>query len=108
MRVWDLDQLALKFERHADTENVDFIVSFILFFSLCTFFIIRVRTRSVYRSSPTTGQRRCICRRTAPSSCTRRVDFITARGYLALAGPSHITFLAAMRSLAHRATRCTV
>ena len=28
MRVWDLDQLALKFERHADTENVDFIVSF--------------------------------------------------------------------------------
>jgi ribosome biogenesis protein ENP2 len=28
MRVWDLDQLALKFERHADIENVDFIVSF--------------------------------------------------------------------------------
>jgi ribosome biogenesis protein ENP2 len=27
MRVWDLDQLALKFERHADVENVDFIVS---------------------------------------------------------------------------------
>ena len=27
MRVWDLDQLALKFERHADIENVDFIVS---------------------------------------------------------------------------------
>lgn len=29
MRVWDLDQLALKFERHADVENVDFIVSFV-------------------------------------------------------------------------------
>jgi ribosome biogenesis protein ENP2 len=29
MRVWDLDQLALKFERHADIENVDFIVSFV-------------------------------------------------------------------------------
>jgi ribosome biogenesis protein ENP2 len=27
MRVWDLDQLALKFERHADVENVDFVVS---------------------------------------------------------------------------------
>ncbi|KAF8273719.1 hypothetical protein EI94DRAFT_1769192 [Lactarius quietus] len=27
MRVWDLDQLALKFERHADVENVDFIVN---------------------------------------------------------------------------------
>ena len=26
MRVWDLDQLALKFERHADVENVDFVV----------------------------------------------------------------------------------
>ena len=29
MRVWDLDQLALKFERHADIENVDFTVSLI-------------------------------------------------------------------------------
>jgi ribosome biogenesis protein ENP2 len=26
MRVWDLDQLALKFERHTDAENVDFVV----------------------------------------------------------------------------------
>jgi ribosome biogenesis protein ENP2 len=26
MRVWDLDQLSLKFERHSDAENVDFIV----------------------------------------------------------------------------------
>ena len=26
MRVWDLDQLALKFERHSDAENVDFVV----------------------------------------------------------------------------------
>jgi ribosome biogenesis protein ENP2 len=31
MRVWDLDQLALKFERHADVENVDFTVSLIYF-----------------------------------------------------------------------------
>lgn len=31
MRVWDLDQLALKFERHSDAENVDFIVSPLLF-----------------------------------------------------------------------------
>lgn len=27
LRVWDLDQLSLKFERHADSENVDFLVS---------------------------------------------------------------------------------
>jgi ribosome biogenesis protein ENP2 len=26
MRVWDLDQLSLKFERHSDSENVDFTV----------------------------------------------------------------------------------
>jgi ribosome biogenesis protein ENP2 len=26
MRVWDLDQLSLKFERHSDAENVDFMV----------------------------------------------------------------------------------
>ncbi|KIJ14591.1 hypothetical protein PAXINDRAFT_78867 [Paxillus involutus ATCC 200175] len=26
MRVWDLDELTLKFERHADAENVDFII----------------------------------------------------------------------------------
>lgn len=27
MKVWDLDQLSLKFERFSDAENVDFIVS---------------------------------------------------------------------------------
>jgi ribosome biogenesis protein ENP2 len=27
IKVWDLDQLSLKFERHTDAENVDFIVS---------------------------------------------------------------------------------
>ena len=27
MRVYDLDQLTLKFERHTDAENVDFVVS---------------------------------------------------------------------------------
>lgn len=27
IRVWDLDQLSLKFERHSDAENVDFLVS---------------------------------------------------------------------------------
>jgi ribosome biogenesis protein ENP2 len=26
MRVWDLGQLTLKFERHSDAENVDFVV----------------------------------------------------------------------------------
>jgi ribosome biogenesis protein ENP2 len=26
LRVWDLDQLSQKFERHSDAENVDFVV----------------------------------------------------------------------------------
>ncbi|KAH6900901.1 WD repeat-containing protein [Coprinopsis sp. MPI-PUGE-AT-0042] len=26
MRVWDLDQLSLKFERHSDSENIDFVI----------------------------------------------------------------------------------
>ena len=30
MRVYDLDQLTLKFERHSDAENVDFVVSLAL------------------------------------------------------------------------------
>ena len=33
MRVWDLDQLSLKFERHSDAENVDFLVSELIFIS---------------------------------------------------------------------------
>jgi len=32
MRVWDLDQLSLKFERHSDSENVDFAVRELVFF----------------------------------------------------------------------------
>lgn len=28
IRVWDCEQLSLKFERHTDAENVDFLVSF--------------------------------------------------------------------------------
>jgi ribosome biogenesis protein ENP2 len=31
MRVYDLDQLTLKFERHSDAENVDFIVGSLAF-----------------------------------------------------------------------------
>lgn len=28
IRVWELDQLSLKFERHTNSENIDFVVSF--------------------------------------------------------------------------------
>lgn len=39
IRVWDLDQLSLKFERHSDAENVDFIVSKSGTTSMCTLVI---------------------------------------------------------------------
>lgn len=42
MRVWDLDQLSLKFERHSDAENVDFLVSV-----LPLLYIIFTTTRSL-------------------------------------------------------------
>jgi ribosome biogenesis protein ENP2 len=35
MRVWDLDQLSLKFERHTDAENVDFVVRELSFVVAC-------------------------------------------------------------------------
>lgn len=35
IRVWDLDQLSIKFERHTDAENVDFVVRELLP-SLCS------------------------------------------------------------------------
>ena len=108
MRVWDLDQLALKFERHADIENVDFIVSC---FPPALFSIshapIDIR-HAFHRSFQMTGQRPCICRPTAPSSCTLKAAFIIAHEYLALAGPSHTISPVAKRSLVHRETRYTV
>lgn len=39
MRVWDLDQLSLKFERHSDAENVDFIVRESTLSSSCLLFL---------------------------------------------------------------------
>lgn len=39
MKVWDLHQLTLKFERHSDAENVDFFVS--------KFFLVHMSSRQV-------------------------------------------------------------
>jgi hypothetical protein len=111
MRVWDLDQLALKFERHADIENVDFTVSFlcaptprpIVVFSLSSSI-----KNAIHRSFQTIGQRRFIYRPTAPSNYTRRAVSITAREYRALAVHSLTIFPAVMHSLGRRATKCTV
>lgn len=39
MRVWDLDQLTLKFERHSDAENVDFVVRELFLFPPPSFMV---------------------------------------------------------------------
>jgi len=36
IRMWDLDQLSMKFERHTDAENVDFVVRELLFVGVGT------------------------------------------------------------------------
>lgn len=59
IRVWDLDQLTLKFERHTDSENVDFVVRK-LFRSL--FRILRLSFLS--RCFLTTGQSQYIYKMT--------------------------------------------
>lgn len=41
MRVWDLNQLSLKFERHSDAENVDFLVSKSNLMQLKSVFLVR-------------------------------------------------------------------
>lgn len=56
MRVYDLDQLTLKFERHSDAENIDFIVS--EWFSLCLRFVAQVHV--IHRYFPMTGPRHYI------------------------------------------------
>lgn len=65
------------------------------------------RVCRIHRYSPTTGQRRCICKRIARSSCTRRAAFIIAPEYLALAVRWLTTSPAAMRSSVPLATKCT-
>jgi hypothetical protein len=122
MRVWDLDQLALKFERHADIENIDFIVSFSRTLLSPTseavtmaFFLLLLVSHTkpanvhtpLHRSSLTTGQRHCISKRTARSNCTHKAVSITAHGYRALAVRLPTTSPAAMRSLVPREMRCT-
>ena len=54
MKVWDLDQLTVKFERVTDAENVDFVVSGSVSFCMTA------RDYSWGRFSQQTGQRRYI------------------------------------------------
>ena len=46
IRVWDLDQLTLKFERHSDAENVDFVVRELVYIP-CTNRLIQILTKKI-------------------------------------------------------------
>lgn len=112
MRVWDLGQLSLKFERHSDAENVDFEVCFfflaryvVYFFALCVILstgctsghdlLHPLKASTIHinilnppfkpRSSPTTGQKRYTSNPTAPSNCTPKAACTTKRAYPASA-----------------------
>lgn len=110
MRVWDLDELTLKFERHGDSENVDFIVSE----SPRHFFAVEARNEDMAcslmddRYYQTTGQRRYISKTTARSSCTRRAASIIGCASLDSVVPSHTTTHPVMLSFLPPEMRYTV
>lgn len=47
MRVYDLDELTLKFERHADCDNVDFVVSLMNPWITQTFLLVHLLTKRI-------------------------------------------------------------
>jgi hypothetical protein len=80
MRVWDLDQLSLKFERHSDAENVDFLVSELFSHPLCH----ELSTLTTLRDSrffPMTGRKHCTFKTTVPLCCITKAASTTAREY---------------------------
>ena len=80
MRVWDLDQLSLKFERHSDAENVDFLVSELFSHPLCHGFLIPIILRRS-RFFPMTGRKHYTFKTTVPLRCTTKAASTTAREY---------------------------
>ena len=90
MRVWDLDQLSLKFERHSDAENVDFLVSELILYPLYDKFLV-LTIFYASRSFQMTGQRRYTFKTTVLLRCTTKGVSTTAREYLKPAERSLIT-----------------
>jgi hypothetical protein len=95
MRVWDLHQLTLKFERHTDAENVDFVVST---WRVCR--LVISLTIAKYRYYPMIGLKHYTSKQTALSNSIPNKDSITELEYLELAGRSPITFPRVTRTLA--------
>lgn len=77
IRVWNLDQLSLKFERHTDAENVDFCVR-----KSCSVSMSYSPNRKNYSYYLTTGRNRYIFKMTEASNYTLKVASITVLEYL--------------------------
>ena len=90
MRVWDLDQLSLKFERHSDAENVDFLVSKLFLHPLYNK-LSSLTTLCASRSFQMTGRRHCTSKTIVPLRCTTKAVSTTAREYLKPAERLRIT-----------------
>ena len=69
MKVWDLDQLSQKFERHSDAENVDFIVS--------PYSRTPVPSNLAYSAYQMTGQNPSTYKTIVPSNSTPKEDRTT-------------------------------
>ena len=93
IRVWDLGQLSLKFERHTDAENIDFVVRELLVESSSRSFVHRY-----LRCSLTTGQSQYTFKTIVLSSYTLKAVITTEREYPALVDHLHTTFPLAMPS----------
>jgi len=76
MRCYDLDELTLKFERHSDCENVDFLVRSHLHVNPSL-----NETFGTSRFSQTTGLKSCSFKLTAQSNCIHKEGCTTVLGY---------------------------
>jgi hypothetical protein len=79
MRCYDLDELTLKFERHSDCENVDFVVRSQR--AICEQSHGTISELSNARSFQMTGLKLCSFRRTGQLSCIHRGGCTTVPGY---------------------------
>jgi WD40 repeat protein len=99
IRVWDLDQLTLKFERHSDAENVDFVVRELLYIP-CSNRLMQVLTKKsppfFISSCLMIGRNPFTYKMIVQLNCIPRAVSITVPGYHASVALSHTTFHHAM------------
>lgn len=89
MRVWDLDQLTLKFERHSDAENIDFVVRELFHVSLVNRIAIGherlIGSSLIFRHCLTIGQSQSIYKVTEVSNFIHKAASIIVPAFHALA-----------------------